>query len=152
VVLPVVATSVLLPVAAGIVAGRFAPRFAARTARPLSVFAFVLLLLALLPLLYAGRHALASKARDYTMLAIVLFTLAGLAVGHLLGGPDPDNRGALALATASRHPGVALAVLHSLMPDDKGPAVVVILYLLVGMVAAAPYVAWRKRARAGTGT
>ena len=148
VVFPVVATSVLLPVAAGIIVGRLAPGFAGKVAGPLSVFAFVLLLLALLPLLYAGRHALAAQLGHYNVLAIILFTLAGLAVGHLLGGPSQDNRSALALATATRHPGVALAVLGAIAPDDKGPAVIVILYLLVGMIAAAPYVAWRKRASA----
>ena len=148
VVIPVVVTSVLLPVAAGIIVGRLAPGFAGKAARPLSIFAFVLLLLALLPLLYAGRHALAAQVGHYNVLAIVLFTLAGLAVGHALGGPEQDNRSALALATATRHPGVALAVLGVIAPDDKGPAVIVILYLLVGMVAAAPYVAWRKRAGA----
>jgi BASS family bile acid:Na+ symporter len=97
--------------------------------------------------LYAGRHALAAQIGDYTLLAIVLFTLAGLAVGHLLGGPDGDNRSALALATATRHPGVALAVLHAVIPENKAPAVVVVLYLLVSAVASTPYVAWRKRAR-----
>jgi BASS family bile acid:Na+ symporter len=81
----------------------------------------------------------------------VLFTFAGLAVGHLLGGPNADDRSALALATATRHPGVALAILNFVAPDDKAPAVVVVLYLLVGLVAAAPYVAWRKRARANAG-
>jgi BASS family bile acid:Na+ symporter len=75
--------------------------------------------------------------------------VAGIAVGHWLGGPDDDDRSALALATATRHPGVALAVLHATMPADKTPAVVVILYLLVASLAAAPYVAWRRRRRAG---
>ncbi|HKX99287.1 MAG TPA: hypothetical protein VJL86_06190 [Steroidobacteraceae bacterium] len=145
VVIPVVATSVLLPVAAGLIVGRLAPGFAGKAANPLSVFALVLLLLALLPLLYAGRHALAAQLGHYNVLAIVLFTLTGLAVGHLLGGPAQDDRSALALATATRHPGVALAVLGTIAPDDKAPAVIVLLYLLVGMVAAAPYVAWRRR-------
>jgi BASS family bile acid:Na+ symporter len=145
--IPVVATSVLLPVAAGLVVGRLASGFAGKAAKPLSIVALVLLLATFLPLLYAGRHALAAQIGDYTLLAIVLFTLAGLAVGHLLGGPDGDNRSALALAAATRHPGVALAVLHAVIPENKAPAVVVVLYLLVSAVASTPYVAWRKRAR-----
>jgi BASS family bile acid:Na+ symporter len=147
----VVATSVLLPVAAGLVVGRLAPRFAEKAARPLSLVAMVLLLLTFLPILYVGRHALAAQLGGFTVVAIVLFTFAGLAVGHLLGGPNADDRSALALATATRHPGVALAILNFVAPDDKAPAVVVVLYLLVGLVAAAPYVAWRKRARANAG-
>jgi hypothetical protein len=43
---------------------------------------------------------------------------------------------------------VALAVLHAAMPEDKAPAVVVLLYLLVASLVAAPYVAWRKRRHA----
>jgi BASS family bile acid:Na+ symporter len=45
-----------------------------------------------------------------TILALGAFTLAGLAAGHLLGGPNRDDCTVLALATASRHPGVALAI------------------------------------------
>jgi BASS family bile acid:Na+ symporter len=149
--IPVVATSVLLPVAAGLVVGRLARGFAEKAAKPLSIVALVLLLATFLPILYAGRHALLAQIGDYTLLAIVLFTLAGLAVGHLLGGPDGDTRSALALATATRHPGVALAVLHAVMPENKAPAVVVVLYLLVSAAASAPYVAWRKRARGTAG-
>ena len=63
----------------------------------------------------------------------------------------PGRRREIRRATATRHPGVALAILNVIAPDDKEPAVVVILYLLVGMLAAAPYVAWRKRAHAGAG-
>ena len=36
---------------------------------------------------------------ERTRLAIAAIVLFGLLVGHLLGGPDPGNRGALALAT-----------------------------------------------------
>jgi BASS family bile acid:Na+ symporter len=85
---------------------------------------------------------------NFTVLAIAIFVAIGLLTGHLLGGPDDEDRTALALATATRHPGVAIAVLHAIGPVDPGVVPVVVLYLLVGMVAAAPYVAWRKRAHA----
>jgi BASS family bile acid:Na+ symporter len=146
--IPVVATSVLLPVGVGLVIGRLAPAWAEKAATPLSIIAVVLLLATFLPLLFATRHALLGQIGNYTLLAIVLFTIAGIAVGHWLGGPDGDDRSALALATATRHPGVALAVLHAAMPGDKAPAVVVLLYLLVASLVAAPYVAWRKRRHA----
>lgn len=145
----VVATSVLLPVAAGLVVGRFAPRFAERAARPLTLAALVLMLATFVPLLVAGRHALAAQLGDDTVLAMVLFTIAGLAVGHLLGGPAAETRSAVALATATRHPGVALAVLHAIEPGDKAAMAAIVLYLLVATVVATPYVAWRKRAHAG---
>jgi BASS family bile acid:Na+ symporter len=143
----VVVLPLLVPVAAGLLLGHQAPRFAERSAKPVSIVALVLLLATFLPLLWAARHLLAAQIGNFTVFAIVSFSLAGLVVGHVFGGPDPDNRGALALATATRHPGVALAINQSLFPDDKGTAAAVLLYLLVGTFAAAPYVAWRRRAR-----
>ena len=144
----VVLTSLLIPVGAGLLVSRLAPGFAARAAKPLSIIALVLLLATFLPILYVARHLLLEQVGNYTLLAIVLFSVAGLVVGHVLGGPRAEDRTALALATATRHPGVALAIHHSLSPDDKGTAAAVVMYLLVGSIAAAPYVAWRKRSRA----
>jgi hypothetical protein len=40
------------------------------------------------------------------VLPIIAFVLVGLVIGHLLGGPTPENRTALAFSTASRHPGL----------------------------------------------
>ncbi len=51
---------------------------------------------------------------------------------HLLGGPDPDDRTALALATASRHPGVALLIPTGNFPNQKLVAPAMVLYLIVG--------------------
>ncbi len=53
--------------------------------------------------------------------AIVLATLAALAVGHLLGGPHPATRTAVAISTALRNPGLALlaAALNSAPPGVK---------------------------------
>ncbi len=45
-----------------------------------------------------------------TLLAVVAIAVFGLAVGHLLGGPNEGNHGALAVATAARHPGVAIGL------------------------------------------
>ena len=144
----VVATSVLLPLVAGLVLARLAPRFANRASGPIGVAATVLLLLAFLPVLVVARHMIFAQVGQFTVLGIVVFTVIGLLTGHLLGGPVPANRTSLALATATRHPGVTLAILHVLNPDDKSVAPVVLLYLLVAALVSAPYLAWRKRAQA----
>ncbi len=70
----------------------------------------------------------------------------GLAVGHWLGGPDPNDRTVLALAAASRHPGVALAISSANFPGDEAVLPALLLYLLAATVLAIPYVKWRKRA------
>ena len=84
---------------------------------------------------------------DGTVVAMGLFIVVGLLAGHLLGGPATDDRTVLAMATASRHPGVALAVAHLNFPDEALPAAV-LLFLLANAVLSIPYVAWRKRAGA----
>jgi len=143
-----VGMSVLLPVLAGLVVARAAPAFAARAAGPLSKFAGILLLVCFLPALWATWSTIAAQMTNFTVVAIVAFILVGLAVGHFLGGPDPGDRTALALATATRHPGVAIAVLRAVEPDSKAVTLVILLYLVVGMVATIPYVRWRTRRHA----
>ncbi len=146
----VVGISVLLPVILGIVVARLAPAFAAKAARPISKCAGVLLLVAVLPVLWSIWGPMTAQMNHFSVLAIVVFIVVGILVGHLLGGPDPDDRTALALATATRHPGVALAVLHVLNPGDHSVMPVVLLALLASIVVSFPYVRWRTRAHAGT--
>ena len=83
---------------------------------------------------------------DGTLLAILLFLALGLLVGHLLGGPTPGGRSVLALATASRHPGVALAIAQIIFPAEQSVTAALLLYLVTSMVVTAPYVRWRKKA------
>ena len=82
---------------------------------------------------------------DGTVIAFAVFALIGLEVGHLFGGPDPENRSVLALANASPHPGVAIAVGATLFPGQKLVALAVLLSLIVGSIISIPYTLWRKR-------
>ncbi len=143
-----VAISVLAPVVLGLLVAKSAPTFAARAAGPLGKVAAILLAVSFLPILWKAWGAIAAQMTNFTVLAMVAFVAIGLLVGHLLGGPDADDRTALALATATRHPGVALAVLHAVNPEGQDVVLVIVLYLLVGVVASLPYVKWRMRARA----
>jgi BASS family bile acid:Na+ symporter len=146
----VVAVSLLLPVVIGLAVARLAPELAQKLARPASLVGLVLLVLACVPLLWKIWGAMAEAISNYTLVAMLAFVAIGLAAGHLLGGPNEGNRTALALATSTRHPGVALAVLHAIDPADQSVAPVVLLYLIVSVVASAPYAAWRKRGHAST--
>jgi BASS family bile acid:Na+ symporter len=144
----VVATSVLLPLAAGIIVRRFAPAFAARIARPLSKAGTILLVAAFLPVLVKAWPALIAQIGDFTLLAIVVFVFAGLAVGHLMGGPNPDDRTVLALSTATRHPGVAIAMAQVNSPGDQSIVSAILLTFLVCGIVTVPYVKWRRRRHA----
>jgi BASS family bile acid:Na+ symporter len=145
----VVVISVLLPVLAGLAIARLAPAFAARVAGPVSTTSSALLIASLVPILVTSWDVVLAHAGNFTVVAILLFIATGLLVGHLLGGPDGGDRTALALATATRHPGVAIAVLHVVAPGDTNVVPVVLLYLLVSAVASIPYVKWRQRVSAG---
>ena len=145
----VVGVSVLVPVIAGLLFARLQPALAARLAAPVSKASSILLFVLLVPVLFRTSSAVFAQSGNFTILAMILFIGIGLAIGHLLGGPDPDNRTTLALATATRHPGVAIAVLHAIAPEEEGVAPAVLLYLLVAVIASIPYVKWRTRARVG---
>jgi BASS family bile acid:Na+ symporter len=80
------------------------------------------------------------------LLAFAAFVATGLLVGHLLGGPEPENRVVLALATASRHPGIAIALAQSAFPAQKLVVPAVLAYLLVSAVVSAAYLRWTKHA------
>src|SRR4029079_7499649 len=114
----IVGTSILAPLLAGLVVGRIAPSFAGRAAKPVSIAATVLLVVAALPVLIKEWPAIAAQISVFSVVAIALFSVAGLAIGNALGGPDPDDRTVLALATATRHPGIAMAIAAD-MPDKQ---------------------------------
>jgi BASS family bile acid:Na+ symporter len=145
----VVALTVLAPFALGLIIKRVSPAFAERASPATDRAGLLLLLVAAVAVLIKLWPAMIALVGDGTLLAIVAFVAVGLAVGHLLGGPSPDTRPVLALATAMRHPGVAAAVAFGTLPGDKAVAPALALYLLVAFILTIPYVKWRRRQRGG---
>ncbi len=145
----VVFMSVLLPLSAGIAVRYFAPQLAERFAKPLNSIAMIILILGVLPILFTAWPAITSLVGNGTILAFVIFVIIALVTGHLLGGPDPDDRTVLALSTAARHPAIAMAMAHAYAPDNKLVLAAVLLYLLVNTIVSIPYMNWRKRQHAG---
>ena len=70
--------------------------------------------------------------------AIAILTFAGLAVGHLLGGPQPDDRTCLALASSTRHSGLAAVIALTNFPNAR-PLPIVLVFMVVSIVATIPY-------------
>ena len=114
----IIALSVLLPLAAGMVFRAWLPALADRIEPLASTVGSVLLRLAALALLVTTLPAIWAVIGNGTVIAIVIFVVAGLAAGHLLGGPDADGRTVLALATASRHPAIALAIASASFAEE----------------------------------
>jgi BASS family bile acid:Na+ symporter len=124
-------TTVLAPLLAGIALRAVAPAFAERTAKPIGILATALLVLSVLPVVFGSIRTILSLVGDGTLLSFAGFALVGYLVGHCLGGPEPENRSVLALATASRHPAIAVAIAHANFPQQKLAVPAIVLYLLV---------------------
>jgi BASS family bile acid:Na+ symporter len=75
---------------------------------------------------------------------IATTTALALAIGHLLGGPEPATRTATAICSAARNPGLALVVATL---NAAAPAIVatVLAYVVVSALVVTPYAIWRAR-------
>ena len=142
-----VLTTILAPLLAGIAVRTVAHSIADRIAGPIGILAFVLLVASAVPILIGLAETAFSVIRDGTVLSLAAFALAGLVIGHMFGGSEPDNRPVLALATASRHPAVALAIGHANFPEQKLTGAAVFLYLILCGILSALYLSWVKRQR-----
>jgi len=141
----VMLTTVFIPLTVGLLIRRFMPK-ARRASRPVMAIAGVILAVVAASLIWG----LWAQVRVFIGNGLILFIVAmvavGLIVGHLLGGPIEGDRTALAMATASRHPAVALAVATSGVSTQAKPELaIILLYLVVATVATIPYQKWRQR-------
>jgi bile acid:Na+ symporter, BASS family len=138
------AMTVLLPLAAGLLIRQWIPA-AQKAAGAILAIAGVLLAVAALVLLYGLWGLIKTYIGDGVVLLLAVMTLIGLAVGHLLGGPIAGDRTTLAIATAARHPALALAIVAATGAEKKSALAVILLYLVVSTLVTVPYQMWRKR-------
>jgi BASS family bile acid:Na+ symporter len=136
----------LAPLALGMVLRAMLPSVAERLQKPAALIAKVLGTLAVLALLFSALPAIWELIGNGSVFLIALFVVAGLAVGHVFGGPDPDQSIVLGLSTACRHPGIAFAVASTNFPDQQFGAAI-LLYLLVSAIVCLPYLSWQRRHR-----
>jgi BASS family bile acid:Na+ symporter len=141
----VIFITVLLPLGLGVAVHKFAPALAERVAKPIAQISGIGLLACMVAILFAAAPAIWTLVGNGTVIALAAFVLVGLAIGHFLGGPTPENRTSLALSTASRHPGIALALAAANFPEQELVMAAVLLYLLVNAVVSIPYLLWTKR-------
>jgi len=144
----IVASSVLAPLGIGMAIRFFAPRAATRLARPAAALGALLLLASAVPILFAMTPAILARIGDGTLVALAAFSVVGLVVGHLLGGPNPERRTVLALSTASRHPAIAMTIADASFVEKRAVVATIVLYLLVSALVSIAYI---KRMRGGGG-
>lgn len=141
----IVLNGILLPVAAGLSVRRFAPVLANKLVRPIDVVAKAMLVAALLPLFVKTWPAIHSVVDDGTLIAIIGMAVIGLGVGQTFGGPAAADRPVLALATASRHPAVAITVASTMFPNEGLVGAAVIASVLITAIVTIPYVRFSRR-------
>jgi bile acid:Na+ symporter, BASS family len=140
----IVFKTTLVPLVVGVAVRAAAPSFADGLAKPVALIGKVLLVLGALPLLIVTFPAVIALIGEGTLLAMLIFALVGLGLGHYMGGPDAEHSTVLALSTASRHPAIAYGIASANYPDlSFGGAIV--LYLLFSAIVTAPYVVRQRR-------
>jgi BASS family bile acid:Na+ symporter len=135
-----IAETILLPLATGMLASRFIPRLK-RFVATLLMVGTVLLIAGAIPLVFLGWKALGALAGNGAILAIAIFVVAGMAAGRFLGGKEPADRMALAVATPARHPGLAVAIARASFPEESRlVAGAIVIYLVLRMLLSFLYI------------
>ncbi len=132
-----------LPVSIGLLIRRLVPRLAGIAAKPLTVLAKLLLVLLIAVILVPGIRMILHFGA-LPALAIVIMVGVSLALGHLLGGPTPDERAAIAIATIVRNVGLALFIT-ALSRVEQTVLPTLLSYMILGAIVAVPYAVWSKR-------
>lgn len=131
----------LAPVALGLTINTLRPQFASRARKPLALAAYAVLGLITLILLASEWRAMASLAGDGSIAAMVAISLAAVAGGHLLGGPDPRARQMLATVASVRHPGIALMIVGANSAEGRA-VTAVLLFLVVSLFVSGIHDRW----------
>jgi BASS family bile acid:Na+ symporter len=132
-----------VPLLAGILVRRVRPAAARRLSEPLTRVAVIVAAVALVGELVSTLPSLWDVIGFGALLGMLIFTVASLAAGHLMGGPDREHELVLALATATRHPAIAITIATANFPGERVSASV-ILCLIVNAVVCAAYLRWQK--------
>jgi len=133
--------SIGLPLAAGMLLRAVSPRAAAVISKAGQRAGSLILLAVFAVMVGAAWREILGLFGNGAALAIAATVAVGLLAGHLLAAPR--HRAALALAAATRHPGVALAIAEMSFPDQRRPiTAAILLYLLITALVTGPYVRW----------
>ena len=135
----------LLPLGVGMLVRAAAPAFADKLDDTLLKVASVVVVGGALVLIVGAFRQILTLGWP-SFLAFAVFTLVVILGGHLLGGPDPEDRTTLAVTCATRHVGLALLVAAA----AKGPNALSLVagYLFASAAVSIPYIRWRTRVHA----
>ena len=131
--------SILLPLILGLILAPVLKGAVPRVSDVTGKVGSLLLLIVMIGIVIVTGKAMWHLVGDGTLAALAVMTVVGLAAGYLLGGPDPGNKAALALAASSRHPGVAIAIASNGLADSHYVPAAVVLSMIVSTVLCVPF-------------
>ena len=127
----------LLPLGVGLAVNARFGSFAEKLRAPLNRISSVSLTLLIVLLLVTKIQNVIALFGTRGILASILFLLAGLGLGWLLGGPGFGTKGVLALGTAQRNIAAALVVGGKNF-DDPNVLVMIVVVAVVGLLLLMP--------------
>jgi BASS family bile acid:Na+ symporter len=143
----VLTKTILGPLGLGLAVHTFAPSFAEKRGPLFGKIGSIILLLALVILVLAIFPAMIKMdAWSYFVFAVV--SAVALAIGHLVGPDDPQEKTALAVECGVRHPALALAIGGANFTPQKALPVLVPC-VITFIVVATIYLTWRGKTLAG---
>jgi BASS family bile acid:Na+ symporter len=144
-VIRIVVVSLLVPLLLGMAIHALADRRAEIVSKHLTRVCNVLLVLIAVALLGVARPAF-SDFIPGAAVAVLVTTLGAAVLGHLAGGPNLEDRKAIAFAAIFGNPATALAFASRNFPDVAAAAPVA-TYVLLRAFATLPYRVWLKSAQ-----
>lgn len=132
----------LVPLAAGWALRAWRPMLARRLLRPMLWLFKAVFVVAILLLLFLSGPRL-HDVGGWMVLGMLVMTLGSALLGHVAGGPRPEDRTALALAAVFGNPSIALAVATASYQDLR-LAPFLAVYLVLRALALLPYLLWNK--------
>jgi BASS family bile acid:Na+ symporter len=138
----VVASAVIVPLGAGAALRLLLPDLAPRLCRVVDIAFKLSLVLVGVAALILGVPML-HYLKVWTLLAMVLVVAGATLLGHLAGGPRPEDRVTVAVAAVFGSPALTLRVSEESYPELHLPPLV-FAYLIVRALAFLPYLQWRR--------
>jgi len=139
----------LLPIGIGLLIQHYWSAFANKVEPAITKIANILFVV-LIVMILVNSFRLLPGVGILPFLLSALVIAMWLILGHVLGGPELEQRATLAIGTIARNVGLALLLLQLNVPPEKMQELLplVIAFVLVGTVAGAIYAAVLKKSAA----
>jgi BASS family bile acid:Na+ symporter len=136
-----IAKAIVLPIAIGMILHAIFPVWSERLSDPIIAIAGLVLVASGITLL-AIHWQLVLAQGWIGVFGLAALMILALAIGHCLGGPNRDDRTALAIACATRHVGIALVVAAEFV--GVRTSVLIVGYVLTIVIVSSIYLTWRR--------